>query len=133
MKIIIKKTGKVEDVSSGYAVNFLLPRGLAKIATKHRLEKIKKEKREKQKLKKKGLLKDRQMAEKLDGKVVTFKVVAGKAGKIHGSIGKKEIAKELKILKPEVILDQPIKKVGEYKVELKFGVAKAGVKIKVEA
>lgn len=131
MKVIIKKTGEVKDVALGYAVNYLLPRGLAVIATAKKLADLKQKEAEKQALKKDEKLQQRQQAERLNGKVVEFKVQAGKAGKIHGSIGKKEIAKELKIMKANIVLDKPIKKVGEYEVELKFGQAKAKIKLKV--
>jgi len=78
-------------------------------------------------------LKNRQLAERLNGKVIELKVKAGKAGKIHGSISKKDVAKELDVLKANVVLDKPIKKVGEYEVELVFGKVKAKVKLKIKA
>lgn len=132
MKVIIKKTKEVKEVALGYAVNYLLPRDLAIIATKKRLAELKREKARSEKEEKGDRLKNRQQAERLDGKVVKFKVAAGKSGKIHGSITKKEIAKELGVVKNNIELDKPIKKVGDYEVDLKFGQAKAKVKIKVE-
>jgi len=133
MKVIIKKTGEVKEVALGYAVNYLLPKDLAVIATKEKLEEWKKRKKEEAVAAEEDVSKNRQLAEKLDGKVIKLKVKAGKAGKVHGSITKKEIAKELDIMKANVILEKPIKKVGEYEVGLKFGKTKAKVKIKVEA
>lgn len=76
---------------------------------------------------------DEQTMKKLEGKIIEMKAEAGKNGKIHGSITKKEIAKELKILKTNIILEEPIKKVGEYEVELKFGKAKGKIKLVVKA
>jgi len=133
MKVIFKKTKEVKDVQLGYAVNYLLPQGLAVIATAKKLKELKKEKAKVKVEKTEDKLKNRQWAEKLDGKVVELKVTAGKSGKIHGSITKKEIAKELEILKTNIELDKPIKKVGEYEVGLKFGQVRAKVKIKLEA
>jgi large subunit ribosomal protein L9 len=132
MKVIFKKTKEVKDVQLGYAVNYLLPQGLAVIATAKKLKELKKEKEKEKVEKTEDKLKNRQLAEKLDGKVVELKVTAGKSGKIHGSITKKEMAKELGILKTNIELDKPIKKVGEYEVGLKFGQVKAKVKIKVK-
>ena len=43
MKVIIKKTGQLKNVSDGYARNFLLPRGLAEIATDDAVEKNQKQ------------------------------------------------------------------------------------------
>ncbi len=133
MKVIILKTNEVKDVSLGYAVNFLLPKGLAVVATKAKLERLKKLEEDSKNLKKQDELKNRQAADKLNGKVINLKLEAGKSGKIHGSITKKDLAKELKILKTNIELDKPIKKIGEYKINLKFGKAKASVKLKLEA
>jgi|APSaa5957512535_1039671.scaffolds.fasta_scaffold318471_1 large subunit ribosomal protein L9 len=133
MKVIILKTKEIKEVSLGYAVNYLLPKKQAVIATKKAIKRLEKQEAKKKQEVKTSKQEDRQSAEKLDGKVVTIKVQAGKAGKVHGSITKKEIAKELDILKTHIKLDKPIKKIGEYDVELKFGSAKAKVKLKVEA
>ena len=131
MKVIILKTNEVKDVSLGYAVNYLLPKKLGVIATKKKLEQLKQTAKEEEEAKSQGERQDKQEAERLDGKVIEFKKEAGKAGKIHGSITKKEVAKALGILKTNIILAETIKKIGEYEVELKFGKIKAKVKVKV--
>lgn len=131
MKVIILKTNEVKDVSLGYAVNYLLPRKLAVVATKKKLEQLKQAAKELEEAKSQGERQDKQEAERLDGKVIEFKETAGKAGKIHGSITKKEIAKALGILKTNIILQEPIKKLGEYEIEIKFGKIRAKVKVKV--
>jgi len=133
MKVIIKETGEVKDVPLGYAVNYLLPKGLAVIATEKKLKDLAKQKQKKEAAKKEDKQEDRQQAERLDGKVIKLSVKAGKSGKIHGSIAKKEIAKELGVLKANIELAKPIKKIGEYEVELKFGKVKAKAKLKIEA
>lgn len=132
MKVIILKSKEIKEVSLGYAVNFLLPKKLAVVATKKKLSEIKKAEKEALEVKKQTGQDDRRMAEKIDGKVVTLKVKAGKSGKIHGSVSKKDIAKELKILKINIELEKPIKKIGEYDIKLKFGKTKARVKLKIE-
>lgn len=131
MKVIILKTNEVRDVSLGYAVNYLLPRKLGVIATKKKLEQLKQTAKDEEEVKSQGERQDKQEAERLDGKVIEFKKTAGKAGKIHGSITKKKIAKALGILKTNIILQEPIKKLGEYEVEIKFGKIRAKVKVKV--
>lgn len=133
MKVIILKTKEVKEVSLGYAVNYLLPKKLAVVATVKKLEELKEAEKQAVEGKKASSQDDRQKAEQVDGKVVTLKVLAGKLGKIHGSISKKEIAKELKVLKVNIELDKPIKKIGEYEIKLKFGKAKANIKLKIEA
>jgi len=131
MKVIILKTNEVKEVPLGYAVNYLLPKKEAVIATKVRLAKMKREEKQVKEAKKIGMHEDRQLAERLDGKVVELKLKAGKSGQIHGSVTKKEIAKKLDILKTNIELNKPIKKIGEYEIKLKFGKAKAVVKLKL--
>lgn len=115
MKVIINQTGEVKNVALGYAVNYLLPRKLAEIATKRRLEAIKQDTKTK-------VGDEHQQAERLDGKVIEFS---------KKSVTKKDIAGELKILKTNVVLTEPIKKLGEYEVGLKFGASLAKVKVRV--
>ena len=133
MKIIDKKTNEVKEVSAGYAVNYLLPQGLAVVATAARIKDLKKKQIEKNVIKKQTRLQNQQQAGKLDGKVINLEVKAGKSGKIHGSITKKDLAKELGIMKGDIKLDKPIKKIGEYDIQLVFGKVKAKVKVKVVA
>lgn len=133
MKVIVKKTNEVKEVALGHAVNYLLPKGLAVVATKQKLAKRKKEAELAKDQKKQNKLENRKQAEKLDGKVVKLKVKAGKSGKVHGSIGKKELAKELGILKANIVLEKPIKKIGEYEVGLKFGTVLAKFKLKLNS
>ena len=122
MKIILKATGEVKNVSLGHAVNYLLPRGLAVIATAKRVAELKKAVETAQEKQAESNDADRQQAERLDGKVIEFK---------GETVTKKKIAASLKILKTSVILPKPIRKTGEYPVELKFGGSHAKVKIKV--
>src|SRR3989338_524700 len=124
MKVIINQTGEVKNVALGYAVNYLLPKKLAEIATKKRLEAIKLAKAESAANKEEKAGDEHQQAERLDGKVIEFK---------GETVTKKKIATSLKILKTNVILPKQIRKPGEYQVELKFGASKAKVKVKVIA
>ncbi len=122
MKVIFKKNLEVKNVSLGYAVNYLLPQKLAEIATTKRLEAIKKVITAAAEQKETKTGDEHQQAERLDGKVIEFK---------GETVTKKKIAASLKILKTNVILPKPLRKPGEYPVELKFGQSRAKVKIKV--
>lgn len=124
MKVIFKKNNEVKKVSLGYAVNYLLPQGLAEIATKKRLDERQQVQAAAAEQKETKVGDEHQQAERLDGKVIEFK---------GETVTKKKIAIALKILKNNVILPKPIRKPGEYPVELKFGLSKAKVKIKVVA
>ncbi|AKM79126.1 MAG: 50S ribosomal protein L9 [Candidatus Beckwithbacteria bacterium GW2011_GWB1_47_15] len=123
MKVIIKKTGEVKEVSLGHAVNFLLPQGLALVATKKKLKELESNREAERKAKQVDKVDLRRQAEKIDGKVVEFE---------QGSISKKDIADKLKIDKNYVVLGKAIKKPGEYEVKLAFGKSVAKVKVKVK-
>lgn len=124
MKVIFKTTNEVKKVSLGYAVNYLLPQGLAVMATKKRLAAIKQVQAAAAEQKEVKTGDEHQQAERLDGKVIEFK---------GETVTKKKIATRLKIAKTNVILPKPIRKSGEYSVGLKFGSSQAKVKVKVLA
>ncbi len=131
MKVIILATKEIKEVSLGYAVNYLLPKKLAVIATDKKIQQMEQAKKTEVEKKETSQKDDRQLAERVDGKVVELKVKAGSGGKIHGSVGKKEIAKAFKVLKTQIELPKPIKKLGDYEITLNFNQAKATVKLKL--
>jgi len=134
MKVIIKKTGVVKDVSFGYAANYLFPQGLAVKATENKIAKIKSKQKKARKARKQAEKESISQADKLNGKKIVFKVKTGKSDKIHGSITKKDIAKKIDISSQEVVLKKPIKKIGRHKVIIKLepGQAKAEVEVVVK-
>lgn len=131
MKVIFLKNQQIKDVAAGYAVNFLLPKKLAVAATDKNIVNLKYSQKAVETVKHQTETADQQTVEKLSDRVVELKVAVGKNGKIHGSITKKEIAKELKILKTNLILDEPIKKIGDYEIGIKFGRFKGKIKLKI--
>lgn len=131
MKVIFAKTNEIKEVSLGYAVNYLLPKKLAVLATDKKIKQLETVKKTEEVKKESSQKDDRQAAERLDGKVVELSVKAGTEGKIHGSVTKKEIAKAFKVLKTQVELLKPIKKLGDYEITLNFNQVKAKVKLKL--
>ncbi len=124
----VKKIGskyEVKEVSDGYARNFLIPKGLAKVATEDSLEwadnmlALEEEKATKQ-LEKVG-----DSAKEMDGLEVEILVKIGDKGQLFKKIDKKDITTKLKemgydIDKKQVILDEPIEDLGEHEVKIKF-------------
>jgi large subunit ribosomal protein L9 len=118
------KTGDVKGVSDGYARNFLLPRKLAEMATPEALKKAEKLKEQGIQKEKEELEKNQALADAISGKEIVIKSKE-KDGKLFGSVGKKEIIKELKdrgikIEEEVIVLDAPIKEIGEKEVPIKF-------------
>lgn len=132
MKIILNSTGQIKDVSFGYAVNYLIPKNLAVRATPEAIKKLEIENLREKEIKDKKADEVSRLFSQFTGKEFIIKAKAGKKGKLHGAITKKDLAKRLNIHKEAIILPEPIKKIGMYEVELKFGEKKAKVKVEIE-
>jgi large subunit ribosomal protein L9 len=133
MKIILKDSDQVKEVSYGYAVNYLLPQGLAETATKEKLKQLAKKQEQDNKKLKLEKQEDQALAGKLTGLKIKIAAKAGKAKKIHGSIGKKEILQELQVdpKRVGVMLEKPLKTIGLHQVELKIGDQKAKITVEI--
>ncbi len=136
MKIIllqdVKNFGRkfdVKNVKDGYARNFLLPRGLAKIANDKIINELASQKAawEKQEQKIKNNLEA--LAKNLAEQEFKFTLKTGKKGEVFGSINKDDIKNKLAIPDAEINLERPIKKLGEHQVEIVLG---GGVKTKIK-
>lgn len=103
MKVIltqdVKSQGKKGDlinVSDGYANNFLLPKGLAKPATKQAINELEGKRGAEQYRKNMEEQKAANIAERLKEVKVSLTAKAGKEGKLFGSITSKDVAEALK-------------------------------------
>jgi len=116
------KKGDVKNVSDGYARNFLLAKKLAEKSTTEAIEKLESLQKKEKLAESEKLEALRKIAEKLRGKTIQLKV-AGKKGKLFGSISAKDIASELKkqnldVAEKAIALDTSIKKIGEYEIKI---------------
>lgn len=119
------KKGDIVEVNDGYAKNFLIKKGVAKpadnavmlekasqVASQERTKKLEKEAAEKK-------------AQQLKDKEFVIKVRVGDNGKMFGAITSKEIVEALSkenfdVDKKQILLENPIKTTGKYKVEAKL-------------
>ena len=117
--------GDVVDVADGYARNFLFPQGLAKAATDTNIKAIARQKA--QRAEERHL--ERQQLEKaaqaVNGAEVVIAASANEQGHLFGSIFKHDIAENLRAQSFEVAddvvaLDEHIKQVGTFSVNLRF-------------
>ncbi len=132
MKVIllenIENLGKkmeIKDVPSGFARNFLIPKGLVIIATPENIKKREEEKIKNQEKTAKELELMEKQASQLDGTEVIIEVTTGKEGQLFQSINKQKISEQLKELgfeidKNHIDLKNPIKELGEFPVKIKF-------------
>ncbi len=91
------KKGDLINASDGYAKNFLLPKGLAKIADKSAINELEGKKSAAAYHKNQEELRAKELADKLEGKKVTFKAKSGENGKLFGSITAQDVANEIKM------------------------------------
>lgn len=124
----IDKIGKkydIKNVADGYAKNFLIPKGLVKLATEKVVEWTKLQK-EIMAQKAEETLKDIQkVASALDGREIVFSVKTGEEGQLFESIGTQKIAEKIKELgfdvkKSQILLKKPIKEAGEFPIKINF-------------
>jgi large subunit ribosomal protein L9 len=115
--------GDVVKVKDGFARNFLLPKGKALRATKDnrtRFESM----RSDLEAKNTALKGDASsLAGKLDGTVVVALRQASESGQLFGSVSPRDIAtmieaEGIKVTRAQVVLNTPIKTIGQYKVPI---------------
>ena len=131
MKVVLRQdvpklgeAGTVQNVSGGYARNFLVPNGLAVYATEGELKmaahnlgvKERKVARQEDQL--------RSLAEKIEGQSLVFTARAGEGGRLFGSITAGDVAQQLsqkigeEIDRRKVVLDEPLRSLGTSRVQV---------------
>ena len=127
MKVIltqdVKSQGKKGDlinVSDGYANNFVLPKGLAKLATKQAMNELEGKKGAEQYKRNQEELKAANIAERMKDVKVKLSAKAGKEGKLFGSITSKDVAQALK--------EQFNIEVDKRKIDLPDGIKTCGIR-----
>jgi large subunit ribosomal protein L9 len=138
MKVIFLEDDRIDDVSEGYARNYLLPRKLAVPANAPALAAA--EKRKEKKMAELGQKRtDMQLlAEKLASMEFEVKADTGEGGKLFGSVTSSDIAEAVKRTagvefdRKKIELNEPLKIVGDYTVSAKlFQDVTATLRVKV--
>jgi large subunit ribosomal protein L9 len=112
-------------VAPGYARNFLLPKRLAVAATESN-KKIVEQERQGHLRKEAKLVSDAsELGKMMSGVSVTIKQKSGENNQLFGSVTSKDIAEALEqqgytIERRKIVLDEPIKTLGEFKVTLRL-------------
>jgi large subunit ribosomal protein L9 len=130
MKLILRRTvdrlgdqGDVVDVKAGYARNYLIPQGLAYLASAGNLRRLERERDEAEELAKHDYLEARRRASQLEGTSLVFHVRAGEDGRLFGAVTNADVADQLnqgeldfEVDRRIVMLDEPLKLLGTSKV-----------------
>ncbi|MFI4875583.1 MAG: 50S ribosomal protein L9 [Blastopirellula sp. JB062] len=117
------KQGDVVEVRPGYANNYLIPQGLATIATPHHKRMVEKHRAKLLEIEKSRLAGLRAIADLLNRQSVTIEANANDEGHLYGSVGPAEIVSALKeqnftITSDQVRLEGPLKELGLYTVKI---------------
>ena len=117
--------GQVVKVAAGYARNFLLPKRLAVAATASNKKIIEQERQAHLRKDAKLEVEAQDLAKLVNGVTVTIKQKAGENDQLFGSVTTKDVADALAaqnyaIDRRKVILDEPIKQLGEFKVPVRL-------------
>ena len=145
MKLILKKSvanlgeaGQVVQVKPGYGRNYLIPQGLAYVASDENLARIEKEQAAAEERARRDFLEARRRASQLENLVLTFSERAGDEGQLFGSVTQSDVTErvnasdiDFELDKKAVQLDDPIKELGSFDVALRLH-ADVEVSIKVE-
>ena len=132
MRVILRKEvenlgnyGDVVRVAPGYARNYLIPKGLAAVATDGNMRQLEAEKDAYQKKMQARKEKAETLKARLDAVVLSFSRKTSEEEKLFGSVTLHDIEEGLKaqgfeVEKKDVILDEAIKSLGEFKVGIKL-------------
>jgi large subunit ribosomal protein L9 len=127
--------GEAVDVSPGYLRNYLVPRKLAQPATKGALEDAQRRREATERAEREQAERAQETSALLAKTVLTISHRAGEDGKLFGSVTPKEIAaairdaRGLKVDRKRIRLDEPIREVGTYMIDVELtGGATAKVK-----
>ncbi len=130
MEVVLKKDhenlGKAMDVvnvADGYARNFLIPQGIAVIATDGNRKAVAESKKLSEKREEKKLKEARVQAKQIEKVPCTIKVKVGEDDKLFGSVTAQEIAEFLTkegfaVDKRDIEIEEPIKQLGVYSIKI---------------
>lgn len=132
MKVLLTKdvyklgrAGDVKKVADGYGRNYLLPQGMAVLATPNALKQAEKIKAEA--VKQRAALNQEMsaVAQVLNGLAIGFPAKAGETGKLYGSITAEDVATAIKTrtqveVKRQQIDMQPVRSLGEHKIHVRL-------------
>lgn len=119
------RQGDIVEVKPGYALNYLLPQGLATIATEHHQRMVEKHREKLRQMELEKLVHFRRAAEELSKQSITIEANANDDGHLYGSVGAHEIVDALKAVGVTLATDQirlegPLRELGLYTVKVHF-------------
>jgi large subunit ribosomal protein L9 len=117
--------GDIVNVAKGYARNYLIPKGVALEASPQNIKVLESQRKKIEVRKLKAKEDAEELKGKIEGMVITFSHKAGEEGKLYGSVTSMDIASYLEtqdivIDRRRILLEKPIKSLGEFEVQVKI-------------
>lgn len=131
MKIILMedvpalgRRGEVREVATGYARNFLLPKKLARPATPTNLQNLEYLKRQRERAESQTRAQAQAAADRIVGLTLAVTMRASEDGRLYGSVSAQDVVEflernQIPVEKRRVLLEEPIKTLGEYRVPIR--------------
>lgn len=133
------KSGEIKRVADGYARNYLIPRGLATMATPGAIKQSVLHREKDARRQAKELDEAHALAQELDGRTVTFQARAGESDRLYGSITNANIAEALEkqagreVDRRKIEMEEPLKELGTHAVTIRLAPgAEAKVTVVIE-
>lgn len=132
MKVILKQNidslgleGDTVDVAVGYARNYLIPKGFALEANRQSIKFMESQKKKIELRQLKAIEDAEKVKAQLSDMVLTICQKVGEEDRLYGSVTSMDIAshmeeKGITIDRRKIILDRPIKTLGEYDIPIKI-------------
>lgn len=118
--------GDVVSVADGYARNYLVPQGLAMVASKGSLKQAESMRRAREERERKQKEEAAARVSVLASSPVYISARAGEAGRLFGSVTRSDVARgitdqlETAVETSDVLLEEPIRSIGTFQVEVKL-------------
>ena len=120
------EAGEIKRVADGHARNFLIPRGLAVMATPGAVKQAELQLESEARRQAKELDEAQALAQALDGLTVTFQARAGESNRLYGSITNANIADALseqvkqEVDRRKIEMEEPLKELGTHAVTIRL-------------
>jgi large subunit ribosomal protein L9 len=117
--------GDIVDVAKGYARNYLLPKGIALEASQQNKKALELQSKKIEVRRLKAKEEALELKQEMVGMEITFSLKAGEEGKLYGSVTTMDIASQLEkqglaVDRRKIILEKPIKSLGEIEVPIRI-------------
>jgi large subunit ribosomal protein L9 len=117
--------GDIVDVTKGYGRNYLIPKGMGLEASPQNIKTLELQSKKIEVRRVKAREAAEKIKQKVEGTVLTFSQKSGEEGKLYGSVTSMDIASGLEkqdivIDRRKILLEKPIKSLGEFEVPVKI-------------